>query len=171
MALIDCVCHGIAIMEGYYVIQAGSLVINVGARAVRSNNPGNLRPFQAGQTADPDRYRIFPTLADGWYALKAQIGLDLGQRGMTLTQFCAKYGPVGDNNDPASYAHFIAYHCSVDANSRLAIYFLIDRNTASQYHQNCYRGAGPFQQFDMRVSVAVLDGQCQNAFESLSGKN
>ncbi len=91
------VANAIQTQEGYY---PGSLSYNL-------NNPGNL--IYAGQagatpvTVNGTTWASFSTYAAGFQALLNQIALD-ASRGLTISQFTAKYAPASDGNDPAGYA-------------------------------------------------------------------
>ena len=82
---------------------------NPSVRCIRNSNPGNLRPYMAGQKTDEDGYRIFPTFYQGWVALlqdlqtKLKIHLKPEQ---TLLDLMNLYAPAQDHNNPASYARF-----------------------------------------------------------------
>lgn len=89
------VADAIQQQEGYYP----------GSVAYRNNNPGNLK--YAGQPGavgvDPAGFAIFPDYATGYQALLNQISLD-ASRGLTFSQFTAKYAP----DAPANYAANLA---------------------------------------------------------------
>jgi len=95
------VANAIQTQEGYY---PGSLSYNL-------NNPGNL--IYAGQagatpvTVNGTTWASFATYAAGFQALLNQIALD-ASRGLTISQFTAKYAPASDGNDPAGYATNLA---------------------------------------------------------------
>jgi len=87
------------------------------------NNPGNL--IYAGQTgATPvtiggTTWASFPTYDAGYQALLNQIGLD-ASRGLTISQFTAKYAPAASGNDPVTYAANIAAATGLSPNSLLS---------------------------------------------------
>lgn len=84
-----------------------------GTRSWRNRNPGNLRPYAAGQAADADGYRIFDSLAQGWMALLNDLQAKFnGSHNLTLQSTLLDllniYAPAGDNNNPNEYALFVA---------------------------------------------------------------
>lgn len=92
------VATAIETQEGYY---PGSL-------AYVNNNPGNLMAAgQPGCTVTSTGLCSFASFADGWNALLNQISLD-ASRGLTISQFTAKYAPAAAGNDPTTYADNIA---------------------------------------------------------------
>lgn len=104
--LFDGVASTIQTIEGWFP----------GSVSFRLNNPGNLMyAGQPGATPHPivgsdGKTRVFAefaTLDQGQAALDAQIALD-ASRGLSISQFAAKYAPAQDANDPASYAAKIA---------------------------------------------------------------
>lgn len=97
--------HADSIMqfEGWYL----------NSRSWRNRNPGNLR----GKPDDGDGYRVFGTLQEGWAALRVDLQAKYnGSHGLTdqstLLDLMAIYAPVGDNNNPGDYAHFIVARMS-----------------------------------------------------------
>lgn len=96
----------IATMEGFKVPNS---------IPIRLNNPGDLmfahqhnaipHPI-AGKDGKTRIYAQFPTVADGFAALKNQIKLDM-DRGKTIAQFISGYAPVGDGNNPSSYIRYV----------------------------------------------------------------
>jgi hypothetical protein len=84
-------------------------------RCIRNNNPGNLRPYQAGQPTE-DGYRYFNSFLDGWQALQADlthklvVHLTPEQNVLSLLEI---YAPVGDANNPTQYAKFVCNWLSV----------------------------------------------------------
>lgn len=75
-----------------------SYVIAKDSRAVRNNNPGNLKyAGQSGATGkDQDGFAIFENPEAGFNALYNQILLD-SNRGHTLKSFITKYSPPSEN--------------------------------------------------------------------------
>jgi hypothetical protein len=83
-----------------------------GSRAQRNNNPGNLRRW--GKTPVVDGFANFPTLAEGWAALRRQVAKNVG-RGLTLYEFFGGkpgfypgYAPDADGNHSRNYAEYVA---------------------------------------------------------------
>jgi hypothetical protein len=91
-----------------------------GSTAWRNRNPGNLRAVP-GQLVpvDPNGYRVFASMSDGWTALVSDIKAKLaGSHDLTdestLLQFFNIYAPSDDDNDPAKYARQVAVWLSRD---------------------------------------------------------
>lgn len=107
--LINGMAAAIARMEGYMDATGQP---RSGTIAFNNNNPGNLRAW--GNLPTANGYAVFPTAAEGWAALKRQIGLNI-DRGLTLYEFFGGkpgvypgYAPSSDGNKPATYAQFVA---------------------------------------------------------------
>jgi hypothetical protein len=87
------------------------------------NNPGNL--VYAGQsgatpaTVNGTTWASFPTYDAGYQALLNQIALD-ASRGLTISQFTAKYAPAASGNDPVTYAANIAAATGLSVNDPLS---------------------------------------------------
>lgn len=87
------------------------------------NNPGNL--IYAGQTgATPvtvngTTWASWPTYDAGYQGLLNQIALD-ASRGLTISQFTAKYAPAASGNDPVTYAANIAAATGLSVNDPLS---------------------------------------------------
>ncbi len=76
-------------------------------RALRNNNPGNLRGWNKNLPKDKDGFDQFPDLKSGFKALENQIKKDsLPERNHTLETFVKKYAPAFENN-VESYINFI----------------------------------------------------------------
>lgn len=104
------IATAIETQEGYY---PGSL-------AYVNNNPGNLMAAgQPGCTATAAGFCDFATFADGWNALLNQISLD-ASRGLTISQFTAKYAPASAGNDPTTYADNLAAAVGLSPDDSLA---------------------------------------------------
>jgi hypothetical protein len=100
----------ISMMEGFG---------KVGSRSQRQNNPGNLRCW--GRVPVVDGFANFPTTAEGWDALRAQVRKNIG-RGLTLYEFFGGkpglypgYAPDADGNRSRHYAEFVAQRCEIPA--------------------------------------------------------
>lgn len=78
-----------------------------GSVSYRNNNPGNLTPAGQPGCTPVGNFCSFPDYATGLQALDNQISLD-ASRGLTISQFTAKYAPAAAGNDPTSYAAQIA---------------------------------------------------------------
>lgn len=79
-------------------------------RNLRNCNPGNLRPYKAGQETDAGGYRVFALFLDGWLALTGDIMAKVHTRlkpEQTMRDFFNIYAPGADHNDPAGYAQFV----------------------------------------------------------------
>jgi len=107
--------------------------------ACQNNNPGNIRPSDSrnaiiinnggvASCGDKGGYMIFATYTDGFNGLKAYItGISHGQHSAyieclpngncNLKEFFFHYAPVGDQNDPDSYANIIATQIGVDVDT------------------------------------------------------
>lgn len=84
-----------------------------------NNNPGNLRYVgQAGAKQGEGGFAKFPTPAEGFQALKDQIGLD-ASRGLTLRQFVYKYAPPSEN-DSEQYLQQMMAATGVGANTPIS---------------------------------------------------
>lgn len=101
--IVQTIAEAIARQEGFHV--HGSL-------AQRQNNPGNLRSW--GLVTISNGYADFPTLDDGWMALRRQVELNIS-RGLTLEEFfCGKpgvyagYSPNADGNNCKQYGVNVA---------------------------------------------------------------
>lgn len=112
MATIDQLAQAIARQEG--AIDASGNWIGAG-RSGRNNNPGNLRDYrkQDGSWAiwpslvhDDGGFPQFPTLSDGWAALKRDLGLKIS-RGDTLEALITAWAPPHEN-DTGSYIRNVA---------------------------------------------------------------
>lgn len=116
--LFDSVASTIQTVEGWFP----------GSVSFRLNNPGNL--LYAGQpgavphtiTSSDGSVHVFAqfdSVASGQAALDNQIALD-ASRGLTISQFAAKYAPAQDGNDPTSYAAKIAAAAGLSVNDPLS---------------------------------------------------
>jgi hypothetical protein len=83
------------------------------SRSWRNRNPGNLRPVPGTDAAcDPEGYRIFASLAEGFSALTADLqakfrGSHDLKPSSTLLDLLNVYAPAGDNNNPTAYTQFV----------------------------------------------------------------
>lgn len=93
------------------------------SRNVRNNNPGNLRPFAAGQAVDADRYRTFYSFAAGWLALVGDITYKVKNHvaAGTMLDFFNLYAPGADHNNPNGYAQFVCRWLSAALNRQITI--------------------------------------------------
>jgi len=104
-ALVDAMALAIARREGFYVQDS---------KAQRNHNPGNIRPWPDCKLPVSGGMIAFPDDESGFKQLKAQIYRNI-ERGLTLYEFFggkpgvyAGYAPAADQNDPKSYAEFVA---------------------------------------------------------------
>ena len=119
MDLIEALADAIYRFEGW--IPAGvDPRMPHGSRSWRNRNPGNLRP-RPGQVVpiDEEKYRVFPTFADGWNELRGDISAKLaGSHGLTdqstIRNFFDVYAPSDDSNDPDKYSRQVAAWLSRD---------------------------------------------------------
>lgn len=114
---LDLFCKAIEKYEGYYP----------GSRSYRNNNPGNLHyASQQGTTGKDDKgFAVFDTYESGYRALKNQIKLAILGKSkyykpeMTIIEFFSVYAPSHDNNDPNSYALFVAKEVGVNPQTKI----------------------------------------------------
>lgn len=85
---------------------------------------------QPGCTATSSGLCYFQSFADGWNALLNQISLD-ASRGLTISQFTAKYAPAAAGNDPVTYADNIASAVGLSPSDSLSTAITQDGSTAS----------------------------------------
>lgn len=114
-----------------------------GSRSYRNNNPGNLKysAYTAGLGAsgkDDKGFARFGSYESGLAALMALFrdaaNLELrayrqyaeslaahrgGEKYLTILDFYAVYAPTEDQNDPNSYALFVAYKLGVDPQTKI----------------------------------------------------
>ena len=92
-------------------------------RSLRNFNPGNLRKW--GDQPIEDGFAVFETPEAGFDALLGQLnryktGKTPGTSpDMTLYEAMEKYAPSSDNNNPKSYAEFIAKNLGIDPNTAI----------------------------------------------------
>lgn len=104
-----------------------------GDRAVRNNNPGNLKfAGQPGAVSGDGGFAVFPSLADGFAALNRQLTKWLNESPqLTLTQVAAKYlgqtdylnPKVTDQGDPFAYANNVAKKLGVSPDQPIGTIF------------------------------------------------
>lgn len=77
-----------------------------------NRNPGNLRSW--GRVPIVSGYAQFPTVEEGWAALKKQVNINIS-RGLSFYEFFAGkknryagYAPAADSNHPTQYSEFVA---------------------------------------------------------------
>lgn len=88
----------------------GANKVDPTTRNMRNLNPGNLRPYKAGQAVDEGGYRTFSLFVDGWIALTGDVMAKVHTRLLptdTLLQFFNIYAPGADHNNPEGYAQFV----------------------------------------------------------------
>jgi hypothetical protein len=84
--------------------------------SVRNNNPGNLRfANQPGATRGEGGFAKFNSPEEGIEALRRQVYLDTQSRGLTLSQFIAKYAPPNENNT-SRYVTYVSQQTGLKAN-------------------------------------------------------
>lgn len=96
--LVEAICRAIAVVEGFY--QPGSV-------PRRFNNPGDIFPWP-GCKLPVDKKSgviVFPTVADGWTQLRAQVRKNIG-RNLTLFEFFAGQRDEKGNLLPGGYAGY-----------------------------------------------------------------
>lgn len=140
--------RGLGAISSPYSTVADAVVRQEGynSKLAPLNNPGNL--IYAGQsgatpvTVNGTTWASFPTYDAGYQALLNQIALD-ASRGLTISQFTAKYAPAASGNDPVTYAANIASATGLSPNSLLS---------------DAAGGAGPYN-FDTGALDNVASGQ------------
>lgn len=89
-------------------------------RAVRNNNPGNIKSSNMGTgKKDEEGFVIFNTPEEGWAGLERQIKLDM-DRGDTVRTFIEEYAPEKDGNDTEGYVRFIVERMGVKEDTKLS---------------------------------------------------
>jgi hypothetical protein len=84
--------------------------------SVRNNNPGNLRFVnQPGATRGEGGFAKFNSPEEGIEALRRQVYLDTQSRGLTLSQFIAKYAPPNENNT-SRYVTYVSQQTGLKPN-------------------------------------------------------
>jgi hypothetical protein len=117
--------RGLGAISSPYSTVADAVVRQEGynSKLAPLNNPGNL--IYAGQagatpaTVGGTTWASFPTYDAGYQALLNQIALD-ASRGLTISQFTAKYAPAASGNDPVTYAANIAAATGLSPNNLLS---------------------------------------------------
>lgn len=82
------------------------------SRSWRNRNPGNLRPLSPSEDQDPQGYRIFVSLAQGFQALLNDLHAKFqGSHNLTpdstILDLLDVYAPAGDANNPNTYTQFV----------------------------------------------------------------
>jgi hypothetical protein len=115
MTPVEALADAIMSFEGWIPKGENNAIPN-GSRSWRNRNPGNLRPFAAGQARDAENYRVFNSLVDGFSALIADLShklqIDFAPTN-TLLEVMNKYAPVGDSNNPTQYTIFICHRLTL----------------------------------------------------------
>lgn len=84
--------------------------------SIRNNNPGNLRfANQPGATRGEGGFAKFNSPDEGIEALRRQVYLDTQDRGLTLSQFIAKYAPPNENNT-SRYITYVSQQTGIKPN-------------------------------------------------------
>jgi hypothetical protein len=84
--------------------------------SIRNNNPGNLRFVnQPGATRGEGGFAKFNSPEEGIEALRRQVYLDTQNRGLTLSQFIAKYAPPNENNT-SRYITYVSQQTGIKPN-------------------------------------------------------
>lgn len=133
--------------------------------ADRQNNPGNLRPVGG------NGFQTHDTPLAGWMAMARQIRLYFTgksaaagyQKLQTIWDIVHKYAPKEDNNDPASYANFVASMMGVGAKDTLN---LSDPQQFSSLLQAMSRKEGYGQWNSPLASVAASQAAAQISQET-----
>lgn len=93
-----------------------------GDRNYRNNNPGNCRYSSVGYLAkyepvkmDAKRFAVFPSWEVGMDYLRNLLkGKAIKYPSWTLLDLMTHYAPVEDDNDPTTYAKYLAKQLGVD---------------------------------------------------------
>ncbi len=96
----------------------GAPVSDTGTTTYRNHNPGNLRPYRAGQPVDSRGFRVFGSDAEGRAALDSDIDAKRAEGLNTIAQIIAKYAPPSENDTPA-YIAAVAKAVGKGANEQL----------------------------------------------------
>ncbi len=87
-------------------------------RKYRYNNPGNLRPYKAGQE-QIGGFRTFGSTEEGLQALNADIDAKM-RRGLdTISKIISVYAPAGDHNNVPAYIADVSRQTGRGANEHL----------------------------------------------------
>jgi len=120
--------------------------------ACQNNNPGNIRPGSSKNTmisnnggtppcGERSGYMVFRTFNDGKNGLKAYLkGISNGQhssyKNVALGIYCGEcslqfffniYAPAGDQNDPASYANYVASRIGVSSSNTMLSWIVANK--------------------------------------------
>jgi hypothetical protein len=79
----------------------------------RNHNPGNLRPYKAGQPTDSRGFRKFGTDAEGAQALEDDLRAKMREGLNSVSQILDKYAPASENNTQA-YKDDVSKRLGVD---------------------------------------------------------
>lgn len=94
-----------------------------GARGIRNNNPGNIRPGQhfLGEVGDDgENYAVFDTPEHGIRAMAVDLLSKYEKRGLvTIRAIITRYAPPEDNNDTAAYIAAVSRATGFDADAWL----------------------------------------------------
>ena len=121
---VDLFCEAIQKYEGYF---EPNDEYPKGSRSWRNNSPGNLKyAKQTGSTGrDIGGFAIFKDYQAGWKALRHQIEIVcFGQSRVyspnaTVLQFFQRYAPSLDENNPKSYAEFVAQEVGILVSTKM----------------------------------------------------
>lgn len=90
-----------------------------GEVSYRNNNPGNLRPYAAGQPVDSRGIRTFPNTAAGLKALNDDITAKMHRGLDTIAKIINVYAPAGDHNDVPAYIQDLVKQIGKGADQKL----------------------------------------------------
>lgn len=110
-------CKAIEVHEGHYEGPPAS-------RSWRNKNSGNIRCtsklYYGAIGKDKDGFCVFSTYTDGFNALKQLVynaasgESQIYKPADSIVNFCKKYAPAADSNDPIRYATFIGQRLGVN---------------------------------------------------------
>ena len=83
----------------------------------RNHNPGNLRPYKAGQATDARGFRVFGSDLEGRSALSSDIDASLRKLD-TIAKIISKYAPSSEN-DTGAYIAAVSKALGKGANEHL----------------------------------------------------
>jgi hypothetical protein len=91
-----------------------------GSHSYRNNNPGNLRSGARMTGKDSSNYAVYATFANGWADLLDLLNKRAVQHPeWTLLDLFNSYAPASDNNDPNTYAKYVAQQTGLSVDTTL----------------------------------------------------
>jgi hypothetical protein len=97
----------------------------------KQNNPGNCRCSPVGyapmygNVRCVNNFSFFPTYELGWLYLQNLVHFRIhAHPDWTFLDFFNNYAPTGDQNDPHTYANFVAKRCGRPVDSKISSYLV-----------------------------------------------